>query len=138
MPYKPFHFYLRKNDKEKPSNWDYCGQDKPSALFLSLHSFTGMALCGLWRATKAKEVLYWGGHTLVNSPSLTPPLRLWVCTYLVLSNWQNSELILNSNNPMLSTMHDKQRETLQSRVMKETKIQHLFIFFFEQDAITFH
>ena len=35
-----------------------------------------------------KGVLYWGGYNLVNFPSLAPPLRLCVCTYLALSNWR--------------------------------------------------
>ena len=35
-----------------------------------------------------KGVLYWGSHTLVNFPPLAPPLRLCICTYLVLSNWR--------------------------------------------------
>ena len=34
-------------------------------------------------------------------------------------------------------MHDRQRETLKLNVMKEGKIQLLFIYFFEQDVITF-
>ena len=33
-----------------------------------------------------KGVLYWGGHNLVNFPSLASPLSLNTCTYLVLSN----------------------------------------------------
>ena len=43
-----------------------------------------MALCG----GPPKGVLYWGGHNLVNFPSLAPSLRLCVCTYLALSNWR--------------------------------------------------
>ena len=49
-----------------------------------INNFRGMALWG----EPSKEVLYWGGHNLVNFPSLAPPLKLCVCTYLVLSNWR--------------------------------------------------
>ena len=35
-----------------------------------------------------KGVLYWGSRNLVNFPSLAPPLRLCVCTYLVLPAWR--------------------------------------------------
>ena len=34
-----------------------------------------------------KGALYWGGYNLVNFPSLGAPLRLSLCTCLVLSNW---------------------------------------------------
>ena len=39
----------------------------------------------LGRATKSKEPYYWGGHKLVNFLSLTFPLRLSLCTDLVLA-----------------------------------------------------
>ena len=44
---------------------------------------------GVWPSVVGhlKGVLYWGGHNLVNFLSLAPPLRLYVCTYLALSNW---------------------------------------------------
>ena len=47
-----------------------------AACLKTLNSFPGMALWG----GPPKGALYWGGHNLVNLPSLAPPLRLCVCT----------------------------------------------------------
>ena len=47
------------------------------------NSFPGMALQG----RPPKGVLYWGGYNLVNFSSLVPPLRLSLCSYLVLFDW---------------------------------------------------
>ena len=53
-------------------------------------AFDQITALGVWLSGEShlKGVLYWGGHNLVNFPSLAPPLRLCVCTYLALSNWR--------------------------------------------------
>ena len=53
-----------------------------SSLLFPINRFRGMAL---WEGPQT-GVLYWESHNLVNFPSLVPPLRLCVCTYLTLSN----------------------------------------------------
>ena len=53
---------------------------------------------------------------------------------------QDLEMILHSKKQILSTMHahDRQRENLKSKIMKEGKIHHLFILYIEQVVIIFH
>ena len=40
-------------------------------------------------------------------------------------------IVLDNKNQILSKMHDRQRETLKTKVVKEGKLKHLFILFFE-------
>ena len=54
----------------------------PQYRLCHFNSFPGMALWG----GQPKGALYWGGHKLLNFPSLASPLRLSLCTNLVLSD----------------------------------------------------
>ena len=62
----------------------------PSYLSLSLYIYILYIYILFYLTALQVWVLYQGSHNLVNFPSLAPPLRLYVCTYLALPNWRCS------------------------------------------------